>query len=353
MLVKDDTTIAMYVDGVRDSGNNMAENVQPGTSTNFYFGTNYGAVGTQIPNAVFDEIVASDINRFASPFTFGNAPDINVSLVEGENLFWALPSFSYSADGNLTIDFNVFDADNDRLTLDLNFSTQAAVDAPGVIVFNDLNLTSDICTDQDWDDKGSECSVDVNILNRADANWFVHVEINDSSDTDSNASGYSFLVDNTAPTSVSFYPAASSDVYVSEVFLNHEVSDNNSGVRGCWYSRYIGGSRDVNGWIDQNAQGFVHHEYDWLNVDGENIYLIFYVCSDYADNNLYQIVQTGTWTRRFASEVVETAIEDQDLLDVFNYTAFEIFQTLGLYIMLFIFLAIAGLLVYVVLTKTT
>lgn len=105
---------------------------------------------------------------------FGKTPDFNFVSIGGE-LFIATPNaFAYLLDGNLAIDFNVFMVDNNRLSMDLNYSDSNAAGTGSVIV-KDLNLSSAICTDQDWDDVPSLCSWDFNIIRSlvADGNYFL------------------------------------------------------------------------------------------------------------------------------------------------------------------------------------
>jgi len=81
-----------------------------------------------------------------------------VSAVPDVNLLSPQSNESYSVGTSVTIDFNVSDADNNRLTLDLNYSA-LATKGTGTVIEHDLNLTDVYCTDQDWaDGDGSTCS---------------------------------------------------------------------------------------------------------------------------------------------------------------------------------------------------
>lgn len=277
------------------------------------------------------------------------APDVNLSTIESLSLFGALPYFSYVADGNLTVAFNVFDSDNDRLTLDINLSTGIAIDFPGTVLYKDLNLTSDICTDQDWDDVASSCSIDINSSLHADANWYIHILLSDGTDTDTNVSGETFNIDNTSPTSVAFNPSVNATSLYNTVFFDHQVSDNNSGVKGCWFARYFNGNRDVNGFIDVNSGGYCHQTYDWLVAEGTEVYLRFYAVTDHADNNLYQIVDTGVIKRLFVQEVDPEGISDEDIVAGLNYLVFSGFKAIAGAVLLLIFLAFAGVTIVLIL----
>jgi hypothetical protein len=64
--------------------------------------------------------------------------DLNLTRIDGYDAN-ATPFFSYFHDGNLTIDFNVSNADNNTLFLDLNYSS-TNVQGTGTRIFEDLKL---------------------------------------------------------------------------------------------------------------------------------------------------------------------------------------------------------------------
>jgi len=72
-----------------------------------------------------------------------------VSAVPDVNLLSPQSNESYSVGTSVTIDFNVSDADNNRLTLDMNYSA-LSTQGSGTVIEHDLNLSSTYCTDQDW-----------------------------------------------------------------------------------------------------------------------------------------------------------------------------------------------------------
>lgn len=129
--------------------------------------------------------------------------DVNTWKVEDNDLGQALPSFSYASDGNLTIDFNVFDWDNFRITADINYST-SNTQGTGTTIFQDLNLVSGACADLDWDDEPSTCSFDWNISGIADNNYFILIEINNGLNTNFDASAQSFRVNPVGGVDLSF-----------------------------------------------------------------------------------------------------------------------------------------------------
>lgn len=99
--------------------------------------------------------------------------DANVIAVDGYALA-AMPVFAYIFDGNLTIDFNVFDSDNRRISVDINvaltddFNNSTAVAA-------DLNLNESICSWVDWDvdTNRATCSWDWNIMGMANGAYYL------------------------------------------------------------------------------------------------------------------------------------------------------------------------------------
>lgn len=169
----DGTTMALYVDGVKDAGAAYAP-MEAGSFTDFYFGTTPFGIGTEIINAIIDEIRFSDVNRaeFPSPPVSADVVDINSWRVNGfDESQVAYPKFSYLNDLNLTIDFNVFNKDNNRMTVDINYGTETT-QGTGTIIVSDLNLSAAVCSDQDFTTISS-CSWDWNISSVADNNYFL------------------------------------------------------------------------------------------------------------------------------------------------------------------------------------
>ena len=193
----DGTNLALYVDGVKQVSD-VAEEMTAGTVSDFFIGST--KTGTNKANVVFDEIAISSIDRNATSWVYGVAPDLDIVKIEGYNFDGSLPAFSYLADGNLTIDFNVFQYSNDRLTVDLNYSA-TNTQGTGTPFATDLNLTSQICTSQDWNVIPQKCSVDLNISGLTDANYYIignlkSIDMASVEREDFNASSKSFMVAN-------------------------------------------------------------------------------------------------------------------------------------------------------------
>ena len=110
----------------------------------------------------------------------------------------AMPAFSYYTDGNLTIDFNVLDTENDRLNVDINYSA-SGVQGTGVVIVVDLNLSDAVCPSLVWDSNVSQCSWDWNVLGLGDANYFILIDVNDGELFTFEASDNGFMVDNNSP----------------------------------------------------------------------------------------------------------------------------------------------------------
>jgi len=135
------------------------------------------------------------------------APDVNIVNIEGSPVGGDMPTFSYFTDSNLTIDFNVMDSDDNRLTVDINFSADNA-EGTGTVIVSDLNLstTSANCDDNTFTDS-TQCTFDFNISSTlvADGNYYIIIKVFDAGkeasdlNTDLNISDNSFMVDNRKP----------------------------------------------------------------------------------------------------------------------------------------------------------
>ncbi|MCX6799169.1 MAG: Ig-like domain-containing protein, partial [Candidatus Diapherotrites archaeon] len=128
-------------------------------------------------------------------------PDVNITAIDSRDISNALPFFSYAADQNLTIDFNVFDIENDRLTVDINYSTSNS-QGSGTVIVSDLNLTTAVCPSQKWDDNVSRCSWDWNISGVGDNNYYILIYATGYATSDFNTSSKAIGVDNNAPVTV-------------------------------------------------------------------------------------------------------------------------------------------------------
>ena len=121
--------------------------------------------------------------------------DLNITTINGLS-FLTHPIFAYGLDGNITIDFDVFQEDNNRLSIDINYS-QTSNQGTGTVIVKDLNLVSTICADQDWSDVPSTCSYSWNYSEIADGNYGIIGLLTDSfGSTDFNNSDANFEIAN-------------------------------------------------------------------------------------------------------------------------------------------------------------
>ena len=127
-----------------------------------------------------------------------NAPDINLLTIDSFLDNSGLPFFTYTRDGNLTLDLNVYDVENDALLLDINYST-SNTQGTGAVIINDLNLaTAGICLDNNFTDS-TKCYYDWNISGVNDGNYYILVSVYDGTTTTFEASDNNFAIDNSAP----------------------------------------------------------------------------------------------------------------------------------------------------------
>lgn len=175
-------------------------------------------------------------------------PDVNITAIDGNPDSAGLPFFSYAVDGNLTIDFNVMDADSNNLRVDLNYSSSSSPYTGTAIVSGlDLNTLSASgpfnCQDTNFADS-TQCSVDWNISGISDGNYYLHITVSDGVSVDQNTSDVSVGIDNSGP-SVSI---TSTNVSQSTGYgLSYSGSDSQSGVKNYWVRE---GSGD---WIDNGT----------------------------------------------------------------------------------------------------
>ena len=131
-----------------------------------------------------------------------NTPiDFNISKINGLS-FLTHPKISYGLTGNVGIDFNIFILDNNRLTIDLNYST-TATNGTGVVIIKDLNLDSTICPDQDWNDVPSVCSYSWDYSTVADGNYGILGLIDSGTEIARDASDGNFEVFNEVDLNIS------------------------------------------------------------------------------------------------------------------------------------------------------
>jgi len=180
-IIWDGTNAALYVNGNQESVSAEPAVVR-GSDYNFFIGSDH--TGGDLANAVFDEIAISDCNRFALSWWGGEGGtpvptdiiDVNAWRIEGYDDSGQYPTFRYVNDANLTIDFNVFNKDNNRMLVDINYGT-SNTQGTGTPIVSDLNLTSGVCADQNFEDSAS-CHWDWNISAISDGNYYLLFDAN-------------------------------------------------------------------------------------------------------------------------------------------------------------------------------
>ncbi|MFA6064946.1 MAG: LamG-like jellyroll fold domain-containing protein [archaeon] len=149
----------------------------------------FGAYGAFLKNVVVD----------ASP---GNTnPIMNFNLVGTDNAKGAIST----KNGTVTLDFDVFDLQNDRLDLNVYLSNNSDINnlSSDTLVITDLNLTSTQCSSITWNVTSAHCTLDINTPLAIDAQAkYVKLLVSDLSTagvlTDYNVSS-PFILNNVGP----------------------------------------------------------------------------------------------------------------------------------------------------------
>lgn len=125
-------------------------------------------------------------------------PDVNITKVNGHSVGSALPAFSFARDGNLVVDFNVLDPNNDRQRVDINYSSSTS-QGTGVSIVKDFNLTLANCTGIVWNVVPVDCNYSFSLAGVSDGNYFILIRASDGELSKFNYSANSFVVDGTKP----------------------------------------------------------------------------------------------------------------------------------------------------------
>ena len=201
--------------------------------------------------------------------------DVNAIKIDGNPDNTALPVFKYSADGNLTIDFNVFDPDFNGIfwssgRLDANIDARDVNGTPFRII-TDLNLVASAsagsnrglyCDDlnfaggKDINRYGVTCHWDWNIMLITDRNVFIDLNVIDNNSyVDANSSDQNFgvvpaLTANNAADVNIVRPNGGESIGVRDG--NYRI-DFNVSDKDCNGIFYCNGRLDAN--IDYNVSG--------------------------------------------------------------------------------------------------
>ena len=176
-------TTNLYINGTTTDGGTLAEAmavIAAGAGGDFHLSA--GVAGfegiideTRVYNRVLtpNEVLLIYSSEVKGLQSFGSErsmiPDLNIAKTINGEMYSSHPIFTYVLDGNITIDFNVFQKANARLTLDLNYGNPNQ--GQGNVIVEDLNLDSSICTNQDWDVITSTCSYNWDYSSVDDGNY--------------------------------------------------------------------------------------------------------------------------------------------------------------------------------------
>ncbi|MBP42765.1 MAG: hypothetical protein CL528_13405 [Aequorivita sp.] len=176
------------------------------TEVEFSFNTINVGADTNTDFATFFYWLAEEGTSFLGP-SQGNdgVVDLNLVSLDGNPFGQGMPVFSFLVDGNLTIDFNLTH-DLNNFVFDINYST-SSTEGTGTVLYNDLNFNAnpEFCENQNFN-VSTRCSIDFDIENVADANYFILAKIIAGTTTDFNADpNHSFMINNVSNVKVTFY----------------------------------------------------------------------------------------------------------------------------------------------------
>ncbi len=177
-----DTDTAIEVGNACGTGKTTANMFKQATFTNWNF--------TNVWNIV-EDVNYPTLQAFVPGFV--GVIDLNIATINGFD-FKTNPIFVFGLDGNITIDFNVFSQDNNRLSIDLNNSISEA-QGSGAVIVKDLNLTATYCPDQDFSTV-SKCSFLWDYSGITDGNYVIIGLLTDTPAglTDFNGSDGNFMI---------------------------------------------------------------------------------------------------------------------------------------------------------------
>ncbi len=135
---------------------------------------------------VKDSYGLSDYNSSQTLYIDATGPSINIHTIDENPDNATLPPFTFSTDGNLTIDFNVLDEQGGNLTVDLNYST-SDVQGTGTPIANNLSLSATICDNTDFSNT-TQCSWDWDISTAQADEYYIIALVSDGTLTGYNPS---------------------------------------------------------------------------------------------------------------------------------------------------------------------
>jgi len=186
-LIWDADAVGLYIDGVLIEQDAASESWTGGSQANFVIGDYSNEAGSYYANVIMDEFAISDVNRNeTSWFTYSTA-DANFTAFGGFSYSGEFPIYNYPLDGNQVIDFNVFDSENRRIVVDINYST-VNTQGTGTPILQDFNLNSSVCDSLDWNVSPAACSWDWNFSGVPDGNYYFLIDLNNGKNSSFKAS---------------------------------------------------------------------------------------------------------------------------------------------------------------------
>ena len=284
------------IDGVEKCS---AQNVAGGGGTpNAYFSAQPAGTSMAILENVFYSGTIKTATLGAEE-SGNSAPDVNAFAIGGKAFSGVLPLFSYNHDGNLTLLFAVQDPENDRLTVDINYSVNSA-HGTGTGIFKDFNLVIGTCLFSDWT-ASTFCMMDLNIWGFADNNYFLHYTLSDGSAVAAATSSKSFGIDHNAPIILASYPQILTETADNSPGFWIELSDQNVFPKTIAFGFLYNGVEDSNGFADVNSEGFAEINYYYLTGDWDLVSLVVNTVTDTLDNNANTVLETSQF--KFLAEV--------------------------------------------------
>jgi|GEM_PF-4469528 len=155
---------------------------------------NYYANVLARDNAGNSDYNSSNNNFRVNPAIVNTPPSLVIWQVDSHDFNATLPSFSYAADGNLTIKFRAADAESSDLNFNMWYDTVSGGKTNKLI--GDINLSTETGHGScDTNSKtGMVCNWDWNIFGISDSNYWIAIELNDGTDTNTMPSAKSFRV---------------------------------------------------------------------------------------------------------------------------------------------------------------
>lgn len=269
--IKDNGEVSMYINGTNTLNTTIGYAVQNSTK-NFSLGANLnGSTWEEFFDGIIDQVrfsnslITSDeakllyasesgsLVSFTGQEASNTAPDLNVLS----------PTLDLNWNGTKTIQFEILDAENDKLDVNIYYSSSSG--ARTNLIYADTNLqdgTGITCNDYNFM-VSRTCSYSWDTTTASDGQYYIDVNASDGSST-AQASSSQFRVDNTAPTTTFSGCTAGWHNTDKEITLS---CDDGSGA-GCDGTTYrINGGAWNNYTIPFSLSTDLNHQIDYNSID--------------------------------------------------------------------------------------